>query len=207
MKSRAPRDAKYFSSCLASRVAGVDEVGRGPLAGPVFAAAVILQPDRPIRGLRDSKELSAQMRERLAERIRSRAIAFAVASASVAEIDTLNIFHASMLAMQRAIAQLPNGCDFALIDGKARPRLDVPCEPIVSGDAKVACIAAASILAKVARDAVMRALHLEYPHYGFDQHMGYATPLHLLALRAHGPSPEHRRSFAPVRAALVLPLF
>lgn len=207
MKSRPPRDVKHFSTCLASRVAGVDEAGRGPLAGPVYAAAVILVPGQPIRGLRDSKELSRELREKLAERIRSRALAFAVASASVAEIDSLNIFHASMLAMRRAVELLPEGCDFALIDGNARPDLQMPCKPIVSGDAKVAAIAAASVLAKVARDAVMCALHLDYPHYGFNQHMGYATSFHLTALRTHGPTPEHRRSFAPVREALSLPLF
>jgi ribonuclease HII len=207
MKSRAPKQIRYFSSWDARRVAGVDEVGRGPLAGPVYAAAVILDPGRPIRGLRDSKELTAAVRERLAERICERAIGFAVAYASVAEIDRLNIFHASMLAMQRAVEMLPPGCEFALIDGNARPPLDIPCEAVVGGDALVASIAAASVLAKVARDQVMRDLHLEYPRYGFDQHKGYATAMHLCALRDHGASPEHRRSFAPVREALALTLF
>jgi ribonuclease HII len=207
LKSRPPKAVSFFSDCSAERVAGVDEAGRGPLAGPVFAAAVILDPERPIRGLRDSKELTADIRERLADRIRERAIGFAVAHATVLEIDRLNIFHASMLAMRRAIELLPSGCDFALIDGNARPPLSIPCQPVVGGDAKVAAIAAASVLAKVARDHIMRGLHLEYPLYGFDQHKGYATALHLAALKCHGASPEHRRSFAPVREALELTLF
>jgi ribonuclease HII len=196
----------HFSECAPTRVAGVDEAGRGPLAGPVYAAAVILDPARPIRGLRDSKELDPDTRERLAERIRERAICFAVAYATVAEIDSINIFHASMLAMRRAVEMLAF-CEFALIDGNARPPLAIPCQPVVGGDARVASIAAASVLAKVARDHVMRGLHVDYPHYGFDQHKGYATALHLSALRTHGASPEHRRSFAPVREALSLTLF
>jgi ribonuclease HII len=206
MKSKPPKGVAHFSDCAPTRVAGVDEAGRGPLAGPVYAAAVILDPARPIRGLRDSKELTAETREILAQRIRERAIGFAVASATVAEIDSINIFHASMLAMRRAIEML-DVCEFALIDGNARPPISIPCRPVVGGDALVASIAAASVLAKVARDHVMRALHVDYPHYGFDQHKGYATAFHLSALRTHGASPEHRRSFAPVREALALTLF
>jgi len=186
----------------ATRVCGVDEAGRGPLAGPVYAAAVILDPGRPIRGLRDSKILPADVRERLADRIRERALSWAVASASVEEIDRINILQASLLAMQRAVAGLAIAPEHALVDGNQLPRLPITCDAVVQGDAKVAAISAASILAKTARDAVMKALHAEHPQYGFDQHVGYATPQHLASLAEHGACALHRHSFAPVRAAL-----
>ena len=187
----------------ATRVCGIDEAGRGPLAGPVYAAAVILDPARPIRGLRDSKVLTPEVRERLAARIRERALSWAVASASVEEIDRINILQASLLAMQRAVAGLAIEPEHALVDGNQLPRLAITCDAIVQGDARVAAISAASILAKTARDAVMKALHAEHPLYGFDQHVGYATPQHLANLAEHGACVLHRRSFAPVRAALV----
>ena len=185
----------------ATRVCGIDEAGRGPLAGPVYAAAVILDPKREIRGLRDSKQLVAARREVLAQRIRERALAWAVASASVEEIDTINILQASLLAMRRAVEGLAITPDHALVDGNCLPRLNVTCEAVIGGDARVRAISAASILAKTARDALMRALHDEHPQYGFDQHVGYATPQHLASLALHGPSIVHRRSFAPVREA------
>ena len=177
---------------------GVDEVGRGPLAGPVVAAAVILDPDRPIDGLNDSKKLSARRRETLAVKIRARALAWAVAEASVEEIDGINILQASLLAMRRAVESLAIKPELALIDGNRCPRLDCPAQAVVGGDGKIASIAAASILAKTVRDAGMLALHEVYPMYGFDRHMGYPTAFHLQALRTHGPSPVHRRSYAPV---------
>ncbi|MFV0372433.1 MAG: ribonuclease HII [Azonexus sp.] len=186
------------------RVCGVDEAGRGPLAGPVVAAAVILDPARPIAGLNDSKKLSARKREALALTIREQALAWAVAEASVEEIDRLNILHASLLAMQRAVAALQVVPERALIDGNRCPQLAMPAEAVVQGDAKVASIAAASILAKTVRDAGMLALHARYPQYGFDRHMGYPTAAHCAALAAHGASPVHRRSFAPVARQLAL---
>ena len=182
---------------------GVDEAGRGPLAGPVVAAAVILDPADPIDGLDDSKKLSAKRRAALAVEIRARALAWAVAEASVEEIDRINILQASLLAMRRAVDGLALRPERALIDGNKCPRLDCPAQAIVGGDGKVASIAAASILAKTVRDAGMLWLHAVYPLYGFDRHMGYPTAFHLQALRAHGPSPVHRRSYAPV-AQLVL---
>ena len=185
-----------------SLICGVDEAGRGPLAGPVFAAAVILDPARPIAGLADSKALSARGREALAAEIRSRAVAWTVASASVEEIDALNILRASLLAMRRAVEGLavaPTGVE---VDGLHCPRLEVPVRAIVRGDATIAGIAAASIMAKVARDAEMLALHRIHPVYGFDRHKGYPTAAHLAALRAHGVCAAHRRSFAPVRLLL-----
>ena len=185
-------------------VCGVDEAGRGPLAGPVVAAAVILDPARPIAGLNDSKKLSAKKRTALAGLIRERALAWAVAEASVEEIDQLNILHASMLAMQRAVAALQVTPERALIDGNRCPPLAMPAEAVVQGDAKVAAIAAASILAKTVRDEGMLVLHAQYPHYGFDRHMGYPTAAHCAALAAHGVSPVHRRSFAPVARQLSL---
>ena len=186
-------------------VCGVDEAGRGPLAGPVVAAAVILDPARPIAGLNDSKKLSAKKRVALAGLIRERALAWSVAEASVEEIDQLNILHASMLAMQRAVAALQVTPERALIDGNRCPSLAMPAEAVVQGDAKVAAIAAASILAKTVRDKGMLVLHAQYPHYGFDRHMGYPTAAHCAALAAHGVSPVHRRSFAPVARQLSLP--
>lgn len=182
------------------RVAGIDEAGRGPLAGPVFAAAVILDPQHPIAGLNDSKKLSAAQREALAVLIRERALAWHIAAASVDEIDTLNILQATMLAMQRACAGLAVVPEQALIDGNRVPHgLPCPAQAIVKGDASVAAIAAASILAKTARDADCMALHSRYPDYAFDQHKGYGTALHMQQLALHGPCPAHRRSFAPVR--------
>lgn len=185
-----------------TRVCGVDEAGRGPLAGPVFAAAVILDAGRPIDGLADSKLLAPRERESRARDIRDRALAWAVASASVEEIDALNILRASLLAMERAVALLAVQPDEVLVDGLHRPRLTIPVRTIVKGDATVAAISAASILAKVARDDEMRALHRRHPQYGFDRHKGYPTRAHLAALREYGVSAVHRRSFAPVRALL-----
>ncbi len=179
-------------------VCGIDEAGRGPLAGPVVAAAVILDPARPIPGLNDSKKLSEKRREELAVQIREHALAWAVAEASVEEIDRINILQATFLAMQRAVAGLSIRPEAAMVDGNRCPKLDIPVEAVVKGDGKIASIAAASILAKTVRDAGMLALHARYPDYGFDRHMGYPTPAHLAALQAHGPSPVHRRSYAPV---------
>lgn len=181
---------------------GVDEAGRGPLAGPVVAAAVMLDPERPIDGLRDSKKLSAVARERLADAIRERAATWCVAEASVAEIDRLNILRATMLAMQRAVAGLAHAPDDVWVDGNRCPDWAWRSQAVVQGDDKVAAIAAASILAKTARDAFMCRLHAEFPAYGFDRHMGYGTAAHLAALKAHGACPQHRRSFAPVRLLL-----
>jgi len=178
--------------------AGVDEAGRGPLAGPVVAAAVILDPARPIRGLADSKVLAPERREVLAKRIRERAIAYAVALAAVDEIDTLNILHATMLAMQRAVEALAVPPEEVLVDGNRCPAVSYRVRAIVGGDASVPSISAASILAKTSRDAMLRDLDREYPLYGFARHKGYATPEHLAALVLHGPCPAHRRSFAPV---------
>jgi ribonuclease HII len=181
---------------------GVDEAGRGPLAGPVTAAAVMLDPARPIDGLRDSKKLSAAARERLADKIRERAAAWCVAEASVAEIDQLNILHATMLAMQRAVAGLGRAPDDVWVDGNRCPNWAWRSQAVVKGDDKVAAIAAASILAKTARDRFMCSLHEDYPAYGFAQHMGYGTAAHLAALKAHGACPHHRRSFGPVKLVL-----
>ena len=183
-------------------IAGVDEVGRGPLAGPVVAAAVILDPARPIASLADSKTLSPLRREQLAVEIRAKALAWALGRAEVAEIDRINILQASLLAMQRAVAALSIVPEQALVDGNRCPRLACPCRAIVKGDATVPAISAASILAKVARDAEMGELHERYPQYGFSQHKGYPTAAHRDALRCFGPCPEHRRSFAPVAAVL-----
>ena len=183
-------------------VCGVDEVGRGPLAGPVVAAAVILDPARPIAGLRDSKQLSARRRERLDGEIRARALAWAVASASVEEIDRLNILHASLLAMTRAVAALAPAAELALVDGNRLPRLPIPARAIVGGDASEPAIAAASIVAKCHRDALMTALAADYLGYGFARHAGYPTAEHLRCLRELGPCAIHRASFGPVRAAL-----
>ena len=184
------------------RICGVDEAGRGPLAGPVFAAAVILDPQRPIEGLRDSKKLSAARRETLADLIRRDALAWSVAQCSEAEIDELNILQATLLAMRRAIEGLSVAPTLALIDGNRCPVCSVRTEAIVKGDDKVAEISAASILAKTARDAALLEMHQAYPQYAFDQHKGYPTALHLERLREHGVSPVHRRSYAPVRALL-----
>jgi ribonuclease HII len=181
----------------------MDEAGRGPLAGPVVAAAVILNPRRRIEGLADSKTLSPARRHVLAEQIRERALAWAVGRAEVEEIDCLNILQATLLAMQRAAAELGIIPEKALVDGNRCPKLPFPAHTVVGGDASVPCISAASILAKTVRDAEMRALHARFPDYGFDVHKGYPTPAHVAALRAHGASPVHRRSFHPVRAVIV----
>ncbi len=186
-------------------ICGVDEAGRGPLAGAVFAAAVILDPLQPIDGLRDSKKLSEARREALAEQIKAQALAWSIASCSEAEIDELNILQAAMLAMRRAVEGLAVQPTLALIDGNRCPVMPVRSEAIVKGDDKVPAISAASILAKTARDASLLALHERYPDYAFDQHKGYPTPLHLERLRLHGVSPVHRKSFAPVRALLDAP--
>jgi len=179
-------------------IAGVDEAGRGPLAGPVYAAAVILDPGRPVRGLRDSKALAPGRREDLAIRIRERAIAWAVASADVAEIDSLNILRATLLAMRRAVEALAVQPAEVLVDGNQCPTLACPVRAIVRGDRDVRAISAASILAKTARDALLTELDRVYPQYGFAQHKGYGTPEHLAALGRFGPCAIHRRSFAPV---------
>lgn len=184
------------------RICGVDEAGRGPLAGPVTAAAVILDPDRRINGLADSKVLSAERREELAVRIRERALAYAIAEASVEEIDTLNILQATLLAMRRAVERLQVAADYALVDGNQLPPLAIPGRAIIAGDATERCISAASILAKTARDALMRTLDQQHPGYGFARHMGYGTPEHLDSLQRLGPCSAHRQTFAPVRAIL-----
>ncbi len=190
-------------------IAGIDEAGRGPLAGPVVVAAVVFEPGRtPVNGLADSKQLTADRRESLYVRIIDRAIAWHVVFIEVDEIDRINIYQATMLGMRRAlegvvhIAQQADQC-LARIDGNALPRgLPCPAEAIIGGDASDRSIMAASILAKVSRDRHMRALHLQWPGYGFDEHKGYSTPAHLAALKRHGPCPQHRRSFAPVRHAM-----
>lgn len=186
---------------LGPLTAGVDEVGRGPLAGPVLAGAVILDPARPIEGLRDSKKLSAARREALAAQIRERALAWALGRAEVDEIDALNILVASHLAMQRAVAALAPAPLRVLVDGHLLPALGVPAVAVVGGDAIVPAISAAAIIAKVARDAEMVAMAAALPGYGLERHKGYPTAEHLAALRTLGPSPQHRRSFAPVRRA------
>ena len=183
-------------------VAGVDEAGRGPLAGPVYAAAVILDDQNPIKGLADSKKLTAKQRDRLFDEIRAKALCCSVAEASVEEIDSLNILQATMLAMQRAIAGLRLKPFRVLVDGNRLPVLDVFAEAIVKGDSKVPAISAASILAKVERDRWCAQLATQFPQYGFDSHKGYGTALHMQALQLHGPTIWHRKSFAPVALAL-----
>jgi ribonuclease HII len=183
-------------------ICGVDEAGRGPLAGPVFAAAVILDPAYPISGLRDSKKLTEARRDALALEIKAHALSWSIAQCSEQEIDTLNILQASMLAMRRAVEGLHLLPTLALIDGNRCPVMTVRAEAIVKGDDKVPAISAASILAKTARDHALHLLHQEYPHYGFDQHKGYPTALHLERLALHGVSPVHRTSYAPVRRLL-----
>lgn len=182
--------------------AGVDEAGRGPLAGSVYAAAVIMDPDHIIVGLTDSKKLSPRRRESLASEIKAHALAWAIAWADVAEIDSLNILQATMLAMQRAVKELPLTPDLVQIDGNRAPVLPMTVQTVIKGDLSVPAISAASILAKTARDASIQSLHEQYPAYGFAQHKGYGTAHHLARLKALGPCPAHRRSFAPVRASL-----
>ena len=190
---------------LDESVAGVDEAGRGPLAGPVVAAAVILDPARRIEGLNDSKKLTALARERLYAEIVDKACAWSIALASEAEIDHLNILQASLLAMRRAIESLAVKPEAVKVDGnKIPPGLSLPVEAVVKGDAKIAAIAAASILAKTHRDRLMRELAKVYPLYGFERHMGYPTAAHFAALALHGPCPVHRRSFAPVAQCTLL---
>ena len=188
-----------------NRVCGVDEAGRGPLAGAVYAAAVILDPSCTIIGLKDSKKLSEKNRDRLALEIRSGALCWSIASASVEEIDRLNILQATLLAMRRAVEGLSLTPAMALIDGLHCPPLAMPSRAIVRGDTTEPAISAASILAKTARDAEMQVLHARFPDYGFDRHKGYLTAAHLAALRRHGICDVHRRTYAPVRELLGLP--
>lgn len=189
-------------------ICGVDEAGRGPLAGAVYAAAVILNPQRPIAGLADSKKLSEKKRDLLSAEIKQHALAWAIASSSVEEIDAINILQASLLAMARAIEQLQLQFnitpDLVQVDGNKCPKINLPCEAIVQGDSKVQAISAASILAKVARDSELYALDKQYPQYGFAKHKGYPTALHLQMLALHGVSAIHRLSYAPVKRLLVL---
>jgi len=183
-------------------IAGVDEVGRGPLVGSVVAAAVVLDPHRPIDGLLDSKKLSEAKRESLDVLIRQHAVAWAIAEASPEEIDDINILHASLLAMSRAVEKLNTAVDLVLVDGNKTPRMDYPCQPIVKGDQHVQCISAASIIAKVARDQDMVRLGKQYPQFGFEKHKGYPTAAHRDAIMKYGVLPQHRRSFKPVQQAL-----
>jgi len=183
-------------------IAGADEAGRGPLVGSVVAAAVVLDTENPIEGLNDSKKLTAKKRELLAEEIRKRAKSWSIISVDAEEIDRINILQASLMAMKQAIESLPEMPDIALIDGNKKPELSCRTEAIVKGDARVAAIAAASILAKVERDRQMLELHKEYPQYGFDKHKGYPTRVHMALLIEHGPCPLHRKSFGPVKRLL-----
>lgn len=197
-KKPLPLEQKNLNWNTLGLVAGVDEAGRGPLAGPVVAAAVILDELNPIRGLNDSKKISAKRREVLFDEIRARALCFAIAEASTQEIDQLNILQATMLAMQRAVQGLRLPPKLVLVDGNRIPTLTMRAEAIVKGDALVPAISAASILAKVHRDRLCEVMHQRYPLYGFDQHKGYGTAQHLAALQAHGPADCHRMTFAPV---------
>jgi ribonuclease HII len=197
----APEDLPLWPA-PAGLGAGVDEAGRGPLAGPVFAAAVVLDASRPIPGLRDSKRLSAPARERLHDEIVERARGWAVGVAEVEEIDRLNILQATLLAMRRAVFALPEPPALVQVDGTQRPVLPMAVQTVVRGDASVPAISAASILAKVRRDRLCAELHARHPQYGFDVHKGYPTAAHLDALRRHGPCPAHRRSFGPVARVL-----
>lgn len=191
-------------------ICGVDEAGRGPLAGSVYAAAVILDANNPIEGLADSKKLSEKKRDFLSEEIKQKALAWAIASCTAKEIDEINILQASLLAMKRAVEAMQAQFGMVLhmreilvqVDGNKTPKISLPCEAIVKGDSKVQAISAASILAKVARDAELYDLDKQYPQYGFAQHKGYPSPAHLLALRTHGICPKHRLSYAPVKALL-----
>ena len=183
-------------------LAGVDEAGRGPLVGNVVAAAVILDPGNPVDGLNDSKKLSARRREQLADQVRDSAIAWSVVSVDAEQIDRINILQATLLAMKQSVEQLAVVPEHVFIDGNRCPDINVPATAVVKGDARVAEISAASILAKVERDAQMRILHETWPQYGFDKHKGYPTASHLAALAEHGPCPEHRTSYKPVRECL-----
>jgi ribonuclease HII len=189
------------------RLCGIDEAGRGPLAGAVYAAAVILKPERPIAGLADSKKLSEAKRDALAIEIKAHALAWGIASVSAQEIDEINILQASLLAMQRAyqamVAQFGVHATLIQVDGNRSPKFELPCEAIVKGDSKIAEISAASILAKTARDASLLVLDAQYPQYGFAQHKGYPTALHLARLAQYGITPEHRRSYGPVKKLIL----
>ena len=202
--TQLPLDLSARTDATPPRIAGVDEAGRGPLAGPVVVAAVVFAPGRtPVNGLDDSKQLTAARREALYERIVERALAWHIEFVTVEEIDRINIYQATMVGMSRALTRVSHVADLARIDGNTLPR-SLPClaEAWIGGDARDRTIMAASILAKVARDRHMLQLHAQWPQYGFDQHKGYSTPMHLAALSQHGPCPEHRRSFAPVRDAM-----
>jgi ribonuclease HII len=204
LKEKLVAQADLFSmdEYVGEIICGVDEAGRGPLAGPVTAAAVILDPLRPIVGLRDSKKLSEAQRDALAIEIKEKALAWAIAECSEQEIDELNILQATMLAMRRAVEALKMTPTLALIDGNRCPVMAVRSEAIIKGDDKVQAISAASILAKTARDHLLAKLHLQYPQYALDQHKGYPTALHLARLKEHGVSPIHRKSYGPVKALL-----
>jgi ribonuclease HII len=182
-----------------TRIAGVDEVGVGPLAGPVVAAAVIVPPDMNLRGVDDSKLLTATLREELARQIQECALGVGIGIVEVSDIDRLNIYHAALEAMRRAVEALPVSPEHIVVDARRIPNVTIPQTPLINGDARCYSVAAASIVAKVARDRLMRALHELYPQYGFRENMGYGTPRHLAAIDQYGPSPVHRRSFAPVR--------
>ncbi|CAH0534222.1 Ribonuclease HII [Vibrio stylophorae] len=197
-------DFEPFVYPQANLIAGVDEVGRGPLVGAVVTAAVILDPNKPIEGLTDSKKLTDKKREALFVEIQEKALAYAIGRAEADEIDQINILQATMVAMQRAVAALPVMPDFVLIDGNRTPELPMPAQAVVKGDLRVAEISAASILAKVTRDREMQELDAEYPQYGFAKHKGYPTKAHFDALEAHGAIDQHRRSFKPVRKILGL---
>ncbi len=205
-KETASRMGDLFSDLMLSEslelIAGVDEAGRGPLAGPVVAAAVILDPDNPIEGLKDSKMLSEKRREELASEIKEKALCWCVAHATVEEIDELNILQATLLAMKRAVSGLSVTPRLVLVDGNRLPRLDVPCDAVVKGDQKVAAISAASILAKTTRDHWLIELDSRYPEYGFARHKGYGVPEHLKAMQEFGVLSAHRKTFAPVKALL-----
>lgn len=200
--SKAPFHPSAFAWRPGMRLAGVDEVGRGPLVGAVVTAAVILDPERPIDGLADSKKLTPARRERIAAAIRERALCWSLGRAEPEEIDRLNIYHATHLAMLRAVRGLHLAPDAVLVDGNRGPEFGCPWEAVVKGDDRIPAIAAASVIAKVARDAEMVALHERHPQYGFDRHKGYSTARHRAALQEHGPLAEHRRSFAPVAALM-----
>lgn len=205
-KTKAAPGKDLFNDLLLAQsgdlIAGVDEAGRGPLAGPVVAAAVILDPDRPIEGLRDSKKLSEPVRERLALEIKEKALAWSVAHASVEEIDSLNILQATLLAMKRAIEGLSVRPQLVLVDGNRLPKLKIPMNAIVKGDDLVPAISAASIIAKTTRDGWLRDIDAQYPEYGFARHKGYGVKAHIEAIRRFGVLPVHRKSFAPVRDML-----
>ena len=206
MTSKKPQAPDLFNDQMliesADLIAGVDEAGRGPLAGPVVAAAVILDPDKPIEGLRDSKKLTAAVREKLAAEIKAKALSWSIAHASVEEIDALNILEATMLAMKRAILGLRLEPNLILVDGNRIPKMNRRINAVVKGDDKIAAISAASILAKTTRDGWMVELDSRYPEYGFAKHKGYGTPEHLAALEKYGPLPAHRKTFAPVKKVI-----